>query len=1022
MNILLCNERFLFRFGVDRLLMLLGHGLKDRGHRISVMANKFDRTTVDGFAEKIVTVPEGGDSYLNLNEYTAQWLEDNWNMVFDEQSQPDVVVIGGWPFFASIPVFESFGCRTIFIDCGAVPLDGFDEGGRITQEKLRNLRNVYLPEVSAVTPISHFIANTQSCFEVNSSLINPILLGADHMVQKLWDANNIETANNGKTETVANLIKKKQAKGGKVILNMGRWEPGCYKNSEAIFKLVDEIGPTFSQITFLILADPGQTVVTDQYRDKVIPIGFPDDAELQRIMSQVDLGVSVSLWEGFNLPLAEMQWLDKRVLAFNIGAHPEVVVHPWFLCEDITEMGQKALELLNGFGLDNETLKKASVRFHENFRWSVVVDQYENFLKLVLSRHRNTSISILVDVSNACRDTANSGVIRVTRRLCRELQHYCQPHYVVWGGKEQGYVFPTRAEYHQLSQYNGPVISEDAPYSLDTVRLRLADANLLKADMPTWLLLTETVLEENGQYIRAAVKQLGIKIGAIFYDAIPIIRPDLVKDKIIANNHSHYMKGLASCDVVIPISQFSAHSLDTFWKAKSISGCDIVTNLLPGEFGGAQRITKTHGDVLQKIDLLCVSTLEPRKNHRRLIEAVNQFANQHPEIDWCLTLIGNRYAGGDGITDFVEQACRDNPRIQWLGVVDDERLHQAYKDCTFTIYASEIEGFGMPILESIWHGKPCICHEQGVMSELAAGGGCLTTDVTGINKLACAIGELATNNPLYTKLLNEATTRPIKTWQEYADNFLNVLIKHTPTTNAMNYPTSELQKKLIDCNAPLSWEEVLYPSCLTKEWQMNDSERLGLAGVLQRLQPQCAIEIGTYRGGSLSLIAQFAKVVFSIDIDPSIPEKFKHFSNVSFFTGPSQIIMPTLLNELDSAGMPVEFVLIDGDHSAAGVKRDIDIMLNYVPKKPLIIMMHDGFNPECRHGMLEADWQKSPYVHYIDLDFIPGRVIEHGGGGDGEMWGGLAMAYFSPEKRIGNVTVGATGRRTYAESKERIYD
>ena len=103
MKILLCNERFLFRFGVDRLLMLLGHGLKDRGHRITVMANKLDHATVDGFAERIVAVPEGGDSYLNLNEFTAQWLEANWSTLFDEQSRPDVVVIGGWPFFCSHP-------------------------------------------------------------------------------------------------------------------------------------------------------------------------------------------------------------------------------------------------------------------------------------------------------------------------------------------------------------------------------------------------------------------------------------------------------------------------------------------------------------------------------------------------------------------------------------------------------------------------------------------------------------------------------------------------------------------------------------------------------------------------------------------------------------------------------------------------------------------------------------------------------------------------------------------------------
>ena len=1019
MNILLCNERFLFRFGVDRVLMILGHGLKERGHHVSVMANRFDLPIVEGFAEKIIAVPVGVDSYLNLNEFTAQWLESNWDKLFDEHSRPDVVVLGGWPFFAAIPVFEHFGCRTVFMDCGAVPLDGFDEGGRITQQKLRKLRQEFLPLLSAVTPISQFIADTQSCAETTPDLVEPILLGADHMVQSLWDASSIETAN--RTGTVISLIKKIQADGGKVILNLGRWEPGCYKNSESIFKLVDLVTPVVPQAYFLILADPLLSDIPERFRGQVIPIGFPDDAELQAIMSQVNLGVSASLWEGFNLPMAEMQWIDKPVLAFNIGAHPEVVIHPWFLCQNIAEMGRKALELLGGGGLDQVSLQKASELFHANFRWKGVVDQYEHLLERIVTQHHSRQINIFVDVSNASRDPANSGVVRVTRRLCRELRRYCQPLFVVWGGKEQGYVFPTPTEYQQLAQYNGPVIDENAPCSTVSERRLLANEKIFTSNLPIWLLLTETVLEVNGQHIRNYAKRSNIKIGAIFYDAIPILRPDLVKDKIIADNHAHYMKGLAQCDVVIPISQFSAQSLDNFWKSEGMTGCEIVANLLPGEFGGAQREIETKRSLPPQINLLCVSTLEPRKNHRRLVNAVSLFATMHTEIDWSLTLIGNRYAGGEDIADFVEQACKNNPRLHWLGIVDDARLHQAYQDCTFTIYASEIEGFGMPILESIWHGKPCLCHEQGVMSELASGGGCLTVDMTDIGPLASAIGELATSESLYKRLVDEATTRPIKTWEEYTGYFWATIVKRTPFSDTINQQTNNRLKDMETTNAAISWQEVLYPGCLTKEWQMNDSERLGLAGVLQRLKPQCAIEIGTYRGGSLSLISQLSKVVFSIDIDPSIPEKFKQFSNVSFFTGPSQVIMPTLLHELDSAEMPVEFVLIDGDHSAAGVKRDIEIMLDYVPKKPLIIMMHDGFNPECRRGMLEAEWGKSPYVQYIDLDFIPGRVIEHGGGGDGEMWGGLAMAYFSPEKRIGKIDVGATARRTYADSNERIY-
>jgi hypothetical protein len=203
-----------------------------------------------------------------------------------------------------------------------------------------------------------------------------------------------------------------------------------------------------------------------------------------------------------------------------------------------------------------------------------------------------------------------------------------------------------------------------------------------------------------------------------------------------------------------------------------------------------------------------------------------------------------------------------------------------------------------------------------------------------------------------------------------------------------------------------SWQELLYPGCLTENWQMNDSERLALTALLHRFKPRCCIEIGTFKGGSLSLISQYAERVFSIDIDPSIPERFSYFNNVSFRTGFSQDVLPVLFNELDQQNIPVDFILIDGDHSAAGVKRDLELVFQYIPKAPLFVMMHDGFNPECRRGMREADWASAKYLRWVDIDFIPGRLVESGGGGHGELWGGLGCAYFEPGEQIASVQIG----------------
>jgi cephalosporin hydroxylase len=425
--------------------------------------------------------------------------------------------------------------------------------------------------------------------------------------------------------------------------------------------------------------------------------------------------------------------------------------------------------------------------------------------------------------------------------------------------------------------------------------------------------------------------------------------------------------------------------------------------LLPDEMGGCIRRTTPRKLHRHPLNILCVSTLEPRKGHLNLLAAMKRLDERTPHVDWTLTLVGNRYAGGDALANAVLAACASDPRIRWLGIVDDAQLLRLYDSAAITVYASCIEGYGMPIVESLWHGVPCVCHNDGVMAELAAEGGCLTTDMSDPAAIAEAIAKIAADRALYHRLSSEAVDRKTRDWNDYAREIMRTLEKVEETPHRQD-----------------NWEERLYPGCLTAEWQMTDSERLALTGLLHRHQPRVAIEIGTYRGGSLSLISQYAKLVVSIDIDPEIPTRYAHFKNVRFLTGYSHEVLPPLLDEFEASGIAVDFVLIDGDHSAAGVKRDIEIVIGRVPKAPMFIVMHDGFNPDCRRGMLQADWHSSPYVQWVDTDFVPGRVIEHGAG-TGEMWGGLAAAYLTPEPRTGPLQVRTSAGGMWKELKERHY-
>lgn len=1009
MHILLCNERLLFRFGHDRVLSLLGRHLHDCGHRVTVLVNHYDQDSVSGWTDRVIQMPEPADYFLS-NEHAADYVESHWESWFLSDGKPDLAIVGGWPFFSTIDVLEKFGVRTVYFDCGAVPLDGYEGGQREVQLKLRELRCRHLPNSTHIVTNSVFTAESQSRSDSGGKVpITPILLGADHLEKVLW-------ANSGEAQNDRPFLKEKVdeliATGKPLVFHLGRWEPHSYKNSDAMFPILDGITKALPDTRVIILADPATKDIPFRFRNRVIPVGFPSDDELQDLMKRVDLGIVPSRWEGFGLPLAEMQWLRRPVLAFTDGAHPEVAVDPWYLCRTNEEMVEKSVHILTGLTM-REIPEPAYKKFRKHFLWDRVLREWESLIEDVFLRDRQ--MHLIIDVTNASIDTANSGVIRVTRQLARVLQEKAKTSFVRWDAAHKSYVFLTKNEYCCLSQYDGPTLAKGAVVSRGKERIRL-DERL--RDYPaerTWLCITETSMAPVLAAGQKFARNQGWNVAAIFYDAIPILHPEFVKDRQILHNHAAYMRQLADCNAIIPISEFSAQCLRDFWRDQNVSGTSVQVDLLAGQLGATDtskvaeqaRAAKADGHVAR---ILCVSTIEPRKNHLRLIDACLELKRRRPDLKWQLDLVGNRYAGGEELADQVNAACKNHLEINWLGVVDDETLIDLYAKADFTVYPSLIEGYGVPIVESLAFGKPCLCSNGGVMAELAADGGCLTVDVRSVDALSKAVERLLCDSALLEDLSEQARSRPVRTWDEYARDFAMIL------SESDGQRGSETDHQIVPFPAnggkhhasepdhlPFDLDNTLYPQCLCDRWQMNHSERMTLRALLEHIKPRCAIEVGTFWGGSLSLMAQHAQVVFSIDIEPMSPS-VRVFPNVSFLTGPSQVLLPKLLDELSKQQLDPQLILIDGDHSREGVARDLNIILERSTRVPMWVVMHDSMNPGCRAGMLDVDWAANPHVHFVDLDFVPGRLVETGGG-TGELWGGLGLACLLPHKRQESLTV-----------------
>ena len=466
MHVLLCNERLLFRYGHDRVLALLGRDLQESGHTLTVLANHFDPDTVAGWADRVIEV-EGAPDYRQNNRAAREQLEARWSEWFEQSGAPDVAIVGGWPFFECIDAFERRGVRTIYFDCGAVPLDGMHGGELENQRLLRALRREHLPHASHIVANSAFTASSQSAVDAPDVSREAILLGADHLEGELWQPHGGSAPRRYDASRVAQVLD-----GGEPwILCPGRFEIDNYKNGRALFELMRGVRRAHPRAKALVLADRESAAIPADLAETVVPIGFPGDADLRVLMERAPLGVIPSLWEGFGLPLAELQWLGRPTLVFGNHAHDEVAADRAYVCADVREMTAKAIEILSGGPL--ATIPAAALAaFRATFRWRLTFDQWRR----TVERVGFTGTRVIFDVTNASVDPANTGVIRVTRQLARELQSRAIAQFVTWDDTRGEYTLLTDAECRQLAAFHGPIVPPDAPRSAIDRRTTLSEA------------------------------------------------------------------------------------------------------------------------------------------------------------------------------------------------------------------------------------------------------------------------------------------------------------------------------------------------------------------------------------------------------------------------------------------------------------------------------------------------------------------------------------------------------------------
>jgi glycosyltransferase involved in cell wall biosynthesis len=302
------------------------------------------------------------------------------------------------------------------------------------------------------------------------------------------------------------------------------------------------------------------------------------------------------------------------------------------------------------------------------------------------------------------------------------------------------------------------------------VRWPTWDRATLQAD--DWFLTAELFSEEERPGITAFLEQRVGRTAAIFHDAIPLKHPHITWPQSVAR-HPGYLKLLARFDRIWAVSEASREELRGFWRWLGLSKTPPVDVLALGaDFDAVPRVTRRATP--SSPSLLSVGILEPRKNQIFLLEVCEELWGEGLAFELHLVGRVNPHFGAP-ILRRIKALSRKNCGLHYHAAASDAAVTALYAKVRSSVVPTIAEGCGLPLLESLWMGVPCVCSDLPVLRENTAGGGCLPVALNDRAKWKAALRRVLTEDALQAILTAEATSRALPTWAGAAETVRGAL-------------------------------------------------------------------------------------------------------------------------------------------------------------------------------------------------------------------------------------------------------
>ncbi len=221
-------------------------------------------------------------------------------------------------------------------------------------------------------------------------------------------------------------------------------------------------------------------------------------------------------------------------------------------------------------------------------------------------------------------------------------------------------------------------------------------------------------------------KSKGAKIIAVTYDLIPITHPQFCDDFLAEVFKEYFHISIESVDQYIAISHTVQQHLQDFMANQF--GKAVVDRkkfdhfLLGSDFKPLKKAPAARADLEQCFNsrptYLIVSTLEPRKNHSYVLDVFDILWAQGIEINLCF--IGKVGWKVEELVERIQNHSEYETKLFHFGNINDDELAYCYQQAKMLVFPSIVEGFGLPIVESLNFGLPVLASDTAIHREVGA--------------------------------------------------------------------------------------------------------------------------------------------------------------------------------------------------------------------------------------------------------------------------------------------------------------